>query len=192
MAKDGTNRGGRRVRAGDKPQPLADKIIKGKAAKILEVPDIPPESILDVEDLDVDSDLYGEDMPAPSDYLSTRQRDGKPLGADALFTETWKWLRDRGCEKFVNPRLIEAYAQAFTRYIQCEEAISTYGLLGKHPTTGGAITSPFVQMSQSFQKQANLLWYEIFDIVKQNCTTAFVGNPQNDIMEALLSNRKGR
>jgi hypothetical protein len=88
--------------------------------------------------------------------------------------------------------ILKQYAQAFTRYIQCEEAISTYGLLGKHPTTGGAITSPFVQMSQSFQKQANLLWYEIFDIVKQNCTTAFVGNPQNDIMEALLSNRKGR
>jgi hypothetical protein len=192
VAKDGTNRGGRRVRAGDKPQSLADKITKGKAAKILEVPDILPESILEVEDLDVDSDLYGEDIPAPSDYLSTRQRDGKLLGADALFTETWKWLRDRGCEKFVNPRLIEAYAQAFTRYIQCEEAISTYGLLGKHPTTGGAIASPFVQMSQSFQKQANLLWYEIFDIVKQNCTTAFVGNPQEDIMEALLSNRKGR
>lgn len=192
MAKDGTNRGGRRVRAGDKPQPLADKITKGKAAKVLEVSDIHPESMLEAEDLDGAADLYGEDMPTPSDYLSSRQKDGKPLGADALFIETWRWLKERGCEKFVNPRLIEAYAQAFTRYIQCEEAISTYGLLGKHPTTGGAITSPFVQMSQSFQKQANLLWYEIFDIVKQNCTTAFVGNPQDDIMEALLSGRKGR
>lgn len=192
MAKDGTNRGGRRVRAGDKPQPLADKITKGKAAKVLEVPDIHPESMLEAEDLDGAADLYGEDMPTPSDYLSSRQKDGKPLGADALFIETWRWLKERGCEKFVNPRLIEAYAQAFTRYIQCEEAISTYGLLGKHPTTGGAITSPFVQMSQSFQKQANLLWYEIFEIVKQNCTTAFVGNPQDDIMEALLSGRKGR
>lgn len=192
MAKDGTNRGGRRVRAGDKPQPLADKITKGRAAKILEVPDLHPESILEAEDLEGASELDGEDMPAPSDYLSTRQKDGKPLGADELFVETWRWLKDRGCEKFVNPRLIEAYAQAFTRYIQCEEAISLYGLLGKHPTTGGAITSPFVQMSQSFQKQANLLWYEIFDIVKQNCTTAFVSNPQDDIMEALLSGRKGR
>lgn len=192
MAKDGTNRGGRRVRAGDKPQPLVDKITKGKAAKILEVPDLQPESMLEAEELDGASDLYGEDMPAPSDYLSARQKDGKPLGADVLFAETWRWLKERGCEKFVNPRLIEAYAQAFTRFIQCEEAISTYGLLGKHPTTGGAITSPFVQMSQSFQKQANLLWYEIFDIVKQNCTTAFVGNPQDDIMEALLSGRKGR
>lgn len=192
MAKDGTSRGGRRVRAGDKPQPLADKITKGRAAKILEVPDLHPESILEAEDLEATSELEGEHMPAPSDYLSTRQKDGKPLGADELFVETWRWLKDRGCETFVNPRLIEAYAQAFTRYIQCEEAISLYGLLGKHPTTGGAITSPFVQMSQSFQKQANLLWYEIFDIVKQNCTTAFVSNPQDDIMEALLSGRKGR
>jgi hypothetical protein len=192
VAKDGTNRGGRRVRAGDKPQTLADKITKGKAAKILDVPDLHPESILEAEELDGAADLYGEDMPEPSDYLSSRQKDGKPLGADQLFIETWRWLKERGCEKFVNPRLIEAYAQAFTRYIQCEEAISTYGLLGKHPTTGGAITSPFVQMSQSFQKQANLLWYEIFDIVKQNCTTAFTGNPQDDIMEALLMSRRSR
>jgi hypothetical protein len=192
VAKDGTNRGGRRVRAGDKPQPLADKITAGKAAKVLEAPELHPESMLEAEELEDAADLYGEDMPAPSDYLSTRQKDGKPLGADALFIETWKWLKERGCEKFVNPRLIEAYAQAFTRYIQCEEAISIYGFLGKHPTTGGVITSPFVQMSQSFQKQANLIWYEIFDIVKQNCTTAFVSNPQDDIMEALLSGRKGR
>jgi len=192
VAKDGTNRGGRRVRAGDKPLPLADKISAGKAAKVLAAPELHPEWMLEADDLDDAADLYGEDMPTPSDYLSARQRDGKPLGADDLFRETWKWLKERGCEKFVNPRLIESYAQAFTRYIQCEEAISTYGLLGKHPTTGGAIASPFVQMSQSFQKQANLIWYEIFDIVKQNCTTAFVGNPQDDIMEALLSGRKGR
>jgi hypothetical protein len=190
VAKDGTNRGGRRIRAGDKPQALAEKITTGKSAKILEVPELNPESILEAEDLDGAAELNGEDMPSPSDYLSARQKDGKPLGADTLFKETWRWLKARGCEKFINPRLIEAYAQAFTRYIQCEEAISTYGLLGKHPTTGGAIASPFVQMSQSFQKQANLLWYEIFDIVKQNCTTAFVGNPQDDIMEALLSGRR--
>ena len=190
MAKDGTNRGGRRVRSGDKPLPLADKINRGKAAKILEAADLKPGSLLEAADLDSGPDLFGEDMPAPSDYLRSRQKDGKPLGADLLYKETWYWLKDRGCEKFINPRLIEAYAQAFTRYIQCEEAISLYGLLGKHPTTGGAITSPFVQMSQSFQKQANLLWYEIFDIVKQNCTTAFVGNPQDDIMESLLSGRR--
>lgn len=138
MAKDGTNRGGRRVRAGDKPLPLADKISAGKAAQVLEVT-MPPETVLEAPDLEVTSDLPGEDMPAPSDYLSARQKDGKPLGADALYIETWKWLKERGCEKFVNPRLIEAYAQAFTRYIQCEEAISIYGLLGKHPTTAAPL-----------------------------------------------------
>ena len=192
MARDGTYRGGRRPRAGERPAPLAEKIAKGKPAQVLEVPDFLPETDLQADDLEGATELTGEDIPEPSAYLSARQRDGSPLGADELFRETWRWLKERGCEQFVNPRLVEAYAQSFARYIQCEEAISTYGFLGKHPTTGGAIASPFVQMSQSFQKQANLIWYEIFDIVKQNCTTAYIGNPQDDIMEALLSGRKGR
>ena len=36
MAKDGTRRGGRRVRAGDKPKALSDKIAEGKDAEIIE------------------------------------------------------------------------------------------------------------------------------------------------------------
>lgn len=128
-------------------------------------------------------------MPNPSEYLSARQRNGKPLGADEIFRETWLWLKERGCERLVNPRLLESYAQAFARFIQCEEAVSQYGLLGKHPTTGGAIASPFVQMALSFQKQSNLLWYEIFDIVKQNCTTNLSGSAQEDPMERLLRTR---
>ena len=50
------------------------------------------------------------------------------------------------CAQFVAPRLIESYAQAFERYVQCEQAISKFGLLSKHPTTGAAIASPFVAM----------------------------------------------
>ena len=191
MAKDGTYRGGRRPRAGERPQPLAEKIQKGKSAQVLEIPEFTPDTEFNPDELD-GAFLVGDYIPEPSSYLSAMQKDGTPLGAHLLYNETFRWLKDRGCDKFVNPRLVEAYAQNFTRYIQCEEAISTYGFLGKHPTTGGAIASPFVGMSQSFQKQANLLWYEIFDIVKQNCTTAFIGNPQDDIMEALLSGKKGR
>ena len=163
MAKDGTRRGGRRVRAGDKPKALSDKIAEGKDADIMEFH--APE--LDAADLDDDTDLTGADMPSPSAYLSAQQKNGKPLGADIVYKETWLWLKQRGCEKHVNKRL-----------------------LGKHPTTGGVIASPFVQMSQTFQKQANLLWYEIFDIVKQNCTTKFDGTPQDDLMEQILSSRK--
>lgn len=91
--------------------------------------------------------------------------------------------------KLVSKRLVEGYAMSFARFIQCEEAISKFGLVGKHPTTGAPIASPFVSMSQSFQKQANLLWYEIFNVVKANSTTAVNGNPQDDIMEALLSQK---
>ena len=192
MARDGTNRGGKRVRAGDKSAPAAEKLQKGQQVQILknDIPTLSPTE-LEAVDLPEGAVMNGVDMPKPSDYLSARQKNGVPLGADEIYKETWLWLRERNCEKLVNPRLIEAYAQAFARYIQCEEATSTYGLLGKHPTTGGVITSPFVQMSQQYQKSANLIWYEIYDIVKQNCTEVFEDNP-NDTMELLLrARRKG-
>ena len=192
MARDGTNRGGRRVRAGDKPAPAAEKIQKGQQVQILknDIPTLSPTE-LEAVDLPEGAVMNGVDMPKPSDYLSARQKNGIPLGADEIYKGTWLWLKERNCEKLVNPRLIETYAQAFARYIQCEEATSTYGLLGKHPTTGGVITSPFVQMSQQYQKSANLIWYEIYDIVKQNCTEVFEDNP-NDTMELLLrARRKG-
>lgn len=190
MARDGTNRGGRRVRAGDKPAPAAEKIQKGQQVQILknDIPTLSPTE-LEAVDLPEGAVMNGVDMPKPSDYLSARQKNGVPLGADEIYKETWLWLKERNCEKLVNPRLIEAYAQAFARYIQCEEATSTYGLLGKHPTTGGVITSPFVQMSQQYQKSANLIWYEIYEIVKQNCTEVFEDNP-NDTMELLLRARR--
>ena len=187
MAKDGTNRGGRRVRAGSKPDALADKIQKGSPAKHMELP-VYEDHIndLEIDDATEGVELEGYDMPNPSDYLSAVQKDGQTLGADEIYRETWNWLKKRGCEKLINKRLLESYSTAFARFIQCELAVSKYGLLGKHPTTGAAIASPFVQLSLNFQKQANLLWYEIFDIVKQNCTTDFDDSPQDSMMEKLL------
>ncbi|WP_205422864.1 terminase [Granulicatella sp. zg-ZJ] len=191
MARDGTNRGGRRRNTGPKPQAAIDKIQKGQMVKVM------PNDILelDVHELDaVDLPegvlLEGNTMPKPSEYLSANQKNGLPLGADVIYAEIWLWLKERNCDKLVNKRLIESYAQALARHIQCEEAMSSYGLLGKHPTTGAVVTSPFVQMSIQFQKQANLLWYEIYDIVKQNCTEVFE-DTGNDMMERLLRSRKG-
>lgn len=40
-------------------------------------------------------------------------------------------------------------------------------------------------MSSQFQKTANLIWYEIYDIVKQNCTE-FFEEESDDSMEQLL------
>ena len=191
MAKDGTNRGGRRVRAGDKPMSAAEKIQRGREVRVMnnDIPSFTPTE-LDAVDLPEGAVMNGADMPKPSEYLSAKQKNGIPLGADEIYKETWRWLKARNCEKLVNKRLIEAYAQAFARYIQCEEATSTYGLLGKHPTTGGVMASPFVQMSQQYQKSANLIWYEIYDIVKQNCTEVFEDNP-NGTMGLRLRARKG-
>ena len=79
------------------------------------------------------------------------------------------------------------------RWIQCEEAITEYGFLAKHPTTGNAIASPYVTMANSFKCQTRADWAEIFQIVKENCAAGYSGdNPQDDLMERLLTARKGK
>jgi hypothetical protein len=79
------------------------------------------------------------------------------------------------------------------RWIQCEEAITEYGFLAKHPTTGNAIQSPYVSIGQNYMNQTNRLWLEIFQIVKENSTGDYKGaNPQDDVMERLLSARRGK
>ena len=64
MAKDGTNRGGRRVRAGTKPDALADKITSGREAKVFEPFDFDIEdefetdSLMDMCDLEAKTASY--------------------------------------------------------------------------------------------------------------------------------------
>ena len=73
-----------------------------------------------------------------------------------------------------------------------EEAISENGFLAKHPTTGNAIPSPYVSMSQSFSKQANNLWFQIYQVVRENCSGEYKGvTPHDDMMERLLNARRG-
>ena len=56
-----------------------------------------------------------------------------------------------------------------------------------------AQTGNVVLMSQNFMTQTNRLWCEIFQIVKDNCTGEYSGaNPQDDVMERLLTARKGK
>ena len=121
------------------------------------------------------------------EYLKARQKNGKDLCTAEVYEETWKWLRDRGCDKLVKKELIEQYALYVTRWIQCEEGINQYGLLAKHPTTQMPIASPYVNMGLNFLKQANVLWLQIYQIVKENCETPLGNsNPNDDLMERLL------
>ena len=175
MAKDGTRRGGARTGSGRKGKALADKIAGGETAEVMDV-----------------SDIAGRDMPPVKEFLRARQKNGEDMCAEEVYTETWQWLKDRSCEKLINIQLVEQYAMSVSRWIQCEMAISEYGFLAKHPTTGAAIASPYVSMSQAYMKQVNQIWFQIFQIVRENSMTTFDGaTPQDDVMERLLRTRKG-
>ena len=133
------------------------------------------------------ADIQGEDVPPVRDYLKAKQKNGSDLCAEEIFRETWLWLKARGCEMLVNNQLIEQYAMSVARWIQCEEAISEFGYLAKHPTTGNAIASPYVSMSRDYKKKVNADWVKIYQIVRENCSVEYDGaSPQDDLMERLL------
>ena len=183
MAKDGTNRGNRPGNyngAGRKKKPLADKIAEGRTdMTVLTLPE-PPE-------------LTAFEIPPVEEYMKAQQKNGRDLCAEERYMRTWQWLRERRCEKLVNPQLVEQYAMSVARWIQCEEALSEFGFLAKHPTTGNAIASPFIKTLQDFIKQSNMLWAQIYTVVQDNCSEQYSGpNPQDDVMERLLTMKRRR
>lgn len=170
--------------AGQKKKALSDKVLEGNPGRR-------KLTIMDFTEADI-SDLEGQTMPQPRKYLSAPQKGGKALLASEIYESTWKWLNARGCAHLIPAQLIEQYAMAISRWIQCEECITEFGFLAKHPTTGNAIASHYVSMSQSFGKQANNLWYQIYQVVRENCSTEYKGaNPHDDMMERLLTARRG-
>ena len=181
MAKDGTMRGGPRANSGPKKKALSEKIVEGKiefnsSASIL------PEPI----------EIEGVDVPPVKDYLKAKQKNGKDMCAEEVYKNTYLWLKQKRCEKLVSTQLIEQYAMSVSRWIQCEEAVSEFGFLAKHPTTGNAMQSPYVAMSQNYMKQVNQVWFQIYQIVKDNCSDGVTGaNPQDDMMELLLRKKRG-
>lgn len=153
MAKDGTMRGGPRPGTGPKRKALVDKINDGKAegTLVLEAPD----------------ELVGVEMPPVKDFMKQAQKGGEEFYAEDVYIETWNWLKSRGCEKLVNPQLIEQYAMSVARWISVEVFISETGYLARHPTTGNAIASPYVSMSRDYMKQVNQIWYQIYQVVRE-------------------------
>ena len=182
MSKDGTNRGGARPGAGRKPKAISEKIASGNpGGRPLTVVDFGDEAI----------NLNGSEMPPVKDYLKARQKDGRTICAEEIYKETWEWLRERKCDQLVPVQQIEQYAMSVARWIQCEEAVSEFGFLAKKPT-GTVFSSPYVTMAREYMKQANLAWYQIYQVVKENCTVDLgEKSPQDDVMERLLTARMG-
>lgn len=48
------------------------------------------------------------------------------------------------------------------RWIQCEDIISRFVFLSKHPTTGKPIASLYISMHQTFLARVNRIWSDIF------------------------------
>ena len=167
MAKDGTNRGGVRIGSGKKRKPLEEKILEGKS------------------DLIAGGTSSKTKIKPPKKYLSAEQKGGGKLYARQIYKETFEWIIAHGCEDFVPKQLIENYAQVTARHIQCEEFLSNYGLIGKHPTTSEPMQSPFFKMSGDYVRLSSQLWYQIYAIVRDNATKGIIGN-SDDAMESLL------
>ncbi len=174
MARDGTNRGGSRPGAGRLKKSLVKKINEGKPAEVMMQP----------------ADIESADVPPVREFMEELQRDGTKLFAGDVYKETYQWLKERSCEKLVSRQLVEQYAMSISRWIHCEQIVTKYGYISKHPTTNAAIASPYVSMSQNYMKQANQIWAQIFQIVRENCSVEFSGNPQEDMMERLLRGGK--
>lgn len=91
---------------------------------------------------------------------------------------------------YINPEHIAEYALCKQRWMECEEW-NDKNLLAKHPTTGQPMQSPYVEMGLKYLRQADTAWAKIYDIVKDNATVEFrTDNPNNDVMEELLSRGK--
>ena len=183
MAKDGTVRGGPRPNSGRKPKAVAEKYAAGNPGG---------RKLTVIDPGDAVSKLDGVVMPPVKEYLKAVQKDGSTTCAEEIYKETWEWLRERRCEQFVTTQVIEQYAMTVARWVQCEEAVSSFGFLAKR-ANGSVISSPYVTMSREYMKQANNLWYQIYQVVKENCSVEFSGpTPQVDVMERLLRVREGQ
>ena len=173
MSFDG--RGGARQGAGRPKKPKIDTET-GEALNVL--PDLKYEKL----GADFTSNELDEWMTAP-------QKRGEVLKTQEVYDQVCNWLDMLECRGTVAPQLVEEYAMSVARWIQCEQNINEHGLLMAHPTKG-TVETPYVAMSQSYMKQANQIWYNIEQIVKDQISMVGKTN-KDDMMENLLKLKKG-
>lgn len=174
MAKDGSNRGGLpKIGAGRKKKSLDEKKLEGKASEI-------------IKSEGFTSQKLSAEMPPLKDFMTAKQKNGEKLQTGEIYSELWNWLAERGCENLIDNQLLEQYAMCVARWRQCEAAISTLGLKGRHPTTGGEMSSVYVKMSQDYLKLIAQLQYQIYSAVKENSSFNNLSQDSNDNMEMLL------
>jgi hypothetical protein len=98
--------------------------------------------------------------------LDAPQKGGGSLRAGGIEKEIREWLHESGCDGCVSPLLIKQYAMACGRWEQAEQELSKHGLIAAK--NGGVTESPFVGISERYQKQSN----ELLDRIKREVRIA--------------------
>lgn len=170
--------GGARVGAGRKKQSESQKKLYGKTP---------------VKSTGVKlkgAELQGYDCPEPHAYMAMETKNAGENISDQIYEEVYTWLKKRKCVHLVQPQLIEQYALSYARYAQAETAIHQFGMLAKNQSSGNAVPSPFIEISQGYLKQSQNIWLSIYSIVKENCVEYTEdGDANDDIMEKLLTGK---
>ena len=176
MAKDGTVRGGARVRSGPMPANIKEQMMA-------------VEGINTIPNLPAPDDITAEAVPPVDAFMLETQKDGTKLEAERIYQNTYLWLKQRGCEKIVPNQLLNGYSMSVARWIQSEQYISKYGSLAKHPITGNPIKSPYVAMSQDYMKQITNTWFQIYSIVRDNGSNVGEMDDSDLFMDHLLKQK---
>lgn len=164
----GDGRGGARIGAGRKKQNITSAGIPGAFTGLTETPP-------------------AFTPPKPAAYMREKQKSEIKLDAARIHRETWAYLTAQKCAEYVPADLVDNYAMTAARWIQAERAISKYGLLGTHPTTGGPIPSPFVSIAAGYMRQLNMTRIQITEIVKEHGGGAGGEAPEEIMFKALLN-----
>lgn len=184
MAKDGTQRGGKRAGSGKKPNSRIQRILDGVQPRSISVRMYDPEETEEPERIPELPEWATEKQHSPVDFRGVTV-EVPELKTKEVFSYIWNHLETLGITRYVYVGLIQIYAMNVARWMQCEEMISRTGLLGTHPTTGADIISPYVSISQNYQKAANALWCQISQIIKDKWEGE-TDRSRNDRMEFLL------
>ena len=120
------------------------------------------------------ADLEGGPYRRPERFLAAKQKNGKDLLAMEVYEETWKWLAERNCAQLI-PRRSWSSTQWPSPLDSMRRVHHRVRLSCQASHDGQRHSSPYVAMSQSFSKQANNLWYQIYQVVRENCAVEYRG-----------------
>lgn len=159
---------GTRNRSGRKPQPTALKLLHGNPGR---------------RPLNESEPKPNATLPKPPAHLS-------PV-AKKEWRRAGKLLRDLGLLSDLDWAAFAVYCQSWSRWVEAEEALSTYGLMLKSPN-GFPIQSPYLAIANAAMSQIRSLLSEFgLSPASRTRVSALPTSDKLDPMERLLRGVEG-